>query len=175
MFRLPGQARLVRQIRQSGGLIHAALRHVAIGRPLAAGDAQQPALINVDGMIPRERRRIAALARFRQRTNSGEDAEDVGSGRFLLQVKTRGFQHEFDFLIEGDGFQRCLFHRRIGRADQRVAMPGNGEHDAPIFGVRHQDGIVARQKRAVQHQMRALARRDELSWRPARRDGARNR
>ena len=50
--------------------------------------------------------------------------------------------------------------RRIGGADQRVAVPGNGEHHAAVAGVRHHDGAVAGQKRAVEDQMNALAGRD---------------
>ena len=53
----------VRQIGQRRGLVDAVLRHVAVGRPLAAGDAEQAGLVDVDGVIARERGGVLAVAR----------------------------------------------------------------------------------------------------------------
>ena len=43
----------------------------------------------------------------------------------------------------------------------RVAVPRDREHDAAVGRVRHHDRVAARQKRSVEHEMDALARRDE--------------
>ena len=51
-------------------------------------------------------------------------------------------------------------NRRVGGADQRVAVPGDGEHHAAVARVRHHDGAPARQERPVEHEVDALARRD---------------
>ena len=70
-------------------------------------------------------------------------------------------QNELDLLLHGaTGSSERRGDRRIGGADQRMAMPGNGEHHAAIAGVRHHDGAIAGQKRAVEHQVHSLARRD---------------
>ena len=71
-------------------------------------------------------------------------------------------QDEFDFLIERQRFKRGVFNGRIGGADQRVAVPRNGKHDAPIAGVGHHDRVVAGQKFALENQMDSLAGRDDV-------------
>ena len=47
-------ARLLRQLRQRGGLVHAIFSHVPIRGPLAASDREQAALIDVNGVIAGE-------------------------------------------------------------------------------------------------------------------------
>jgi hypothetical protein len=53
-------------------------------------------------------------------------------------------------------------HRRVRGADDDTPMPGHGEEHAPVVRLRDHDGRITRQKLARQHQMHALARRDDV-------------
>ena len=68
--------------------------------------------------------------------------------------------------------ERRRVDRRVGRADQRVAVPRDREQHAAVAGVRHHDRAVARQERAIEDEMNALARRDQRRRRPGRPGGA---
>ena len=57
--------------------------------------------------------------------------------------------------------ERWRRNRRVGGADERVTVPRNREHHAAVRRVRHHDRRVGRQKGVVEHQMNALARRDQ--------------
>src|ERR1035438_3064428 len=70
-----------------GGLIHATLRHIAVGGPLPPGNAQQSRRINVNGVIARVRRCLLSIARAQQWTNARKGAEYVASLWLLRQVE----------------------------------------------------------------------------------------
>ncbi len=61
---------------------------------------------------------------------------------------------------KGTGSKVASLDRRVGGADERMAVPGDGEHDAAVAGVRHHDGGVAGQEGAVEDEVGALAGRD---------------
>ena len=61
----------------------------------------------------------------------------------------------------GRGSSVGVGDRRVGRADQRVPVPRDGEHHAAVARVRHHDGAVAGQERLREHEVDALARRDQ--------------
>ena len=82
---------------------------------------------------------IRAVAGFDQRPDAGEDAEHIGARRRLGEVAARGLEDELDLLVERARLERRLGDRRVGRADQRVAVPGNREHHAAVARVRHHD------------------------------------
>ena len=69
-------------------------------------------------------------------------------------------QHKFNLLFEGFRLQFRRVDRRIRCAYHHLAVPRYGEQNAAIVGVRHHDGTVARQKVLVEHQVDALARRN---------------
>ena len=174
---MPGDARLVRQPRERGRLVDAVFRHVAVGGPLAPADRDQAGILDADGVVARERRGVAALAGAHQRPDAREHAEHVGARRLPVQVERRGLQDELDLLLQRHRLQRGLRNRRVGGAHHRVAVPRDGEHHAPVAGVRHHDGVVAGQERSVEHQVDALAGRDHRlrrRGRPARRTSSVN-
>ena len=96
----------VRQVRQRGRLIHAVLRHVAIGGPFAAADGDQAGIFDADDMIARERRRVGGAVRFHQRADAGEHAENIGARGLLGQIERGGVKDELDFLLHGHRFER---------------------------------------------------------------------
>src|ERR1700756_3632788 len=96
-FQSAGLARLVWQIRQDGCLVHTTLCHVAIGGPFAAGDGQEPALVDMDDVVPRERRLIRASVGFYEWAYSCKNTQDVRSRRFLFEIKPGGFEDKVDF------------------------------------------------------------------------------
>ena len=102
---VPRDARLLRQPRQRRRVVHAVFRHVPICRPFAARDREQSRL---------------------------EHAQDVGARDRPPQIAAGSLQDELDFLVARARFDWNLFDRRVGRADHRVAMPGNRKHDAAI-------------------------------------------
>src|SRR6266545_2185510 len=93
-----GHTFLLVQVGQSGGLVYAILGHVPIGRPLAPGDGEQSALIDVDGVVARQRGGVVAVAGFHERTNAGESAENVRAGWLLVEVECGSREDELDLL-----------------------------------------------------------------------------
>ena len=156
-----GDARAFFETAEGGGLVDAVLGHATIGGPLAAGDGDDARVFDDDGVIARERRGASGIALLDQRADTGEDAEHVGARGRLGEVERGGLQDKVDLLLHRDGFERGLRHRRIGGADNGVAMPRDGEHDAAVAGVRHHDGVIARQEPAVENQVDALAGSDD--------------
>jgi hypothetical protein len=67
-------ARIGPAIGEGGGVIHAILGRVPVGGPLAAGDAEEAALVDVNGVIARQGGGVFAPARFDKRADTGEHA-----------------------------------------------------------------------------------------------------
>ena len=156
-----GHAGTFLQARQNGGVVDAVLRHMAIGGPLAAADGDEAGVFDANGVVAGKRRGVAGISGAHQRTNAGEDAGHIAAVGLLREVEGRGPEHELDFPLLRHRLERGLVDRRVGGADQRVAVPGNGEHHAAVAGVRDHDGAVAGQKGAVEHQVDALAGSDD--------------
>jgi hypothetical protein len=57
--------------------------------------------------------------------------------------------------------ERRLGDRRVGRADESVAVPGDREHDAPVARVGHHDGAPSWQVGPVEDEVDPLAGDDE--------------
>ena len=74
-------ARPLVQLGQRGGVIHAVLGHLPVGRPLSAGDREQPGLRHLDRVLAGKCGRAGRFRRLHQRPDAGEDAEDVGPRR----------------------------------------------------------------------------------------------
>ena len=125
-------ARPLGQPREIGRLIDGVLGHVPIRRPLAAGRRQQPGCVEVNRVIARQRRRQLAVSAFHQRPDADEDAQHVAASRRLDEVLGGGLEYELDFLRQWLRFERRVVDWRIGGADERVAVPGNREHDAAV-------------------------------------------
>ena len=71
-------ARHIRKLAQRDGVVHAVLGHMAIGGPFAAHDGQQSGVVDMDGVIARERGGLARSAvGFDQRTNADIHAEHI--------------------------------------------------------------------------------------------------
>ena len=154
-------ARALGQARQIRGLRDGVFGHVPIRSPLAARGREQTRRVDVDGVIARQRCRQPAVAALDQRPDADEDAEHVGTRRRLVQVPARGLEDEVDLPVERPWLEGGRVDRRVGRTDQRVLVPRDGEHHAPVARVRHHDRAVARQERPIEHEMDALARRDQ--------------
>ena len=115
----------------------------------------------MDGVIARQRRGQPAVARTHQRSDTRKHAEHVGARRRLVEVEPGGLQHERHLALERPRLEHRGLDRGVGRADDRMSVPRNGEHHPAVLGVRHHDGGVAREKRAVEDQVDTLARRDD--------------
>ena len=92
---------------------------------------------------------------------AGEGTLDVGPGGGFLQVPPRVVEQVVDFLFQRPGLERQSCHRGVRGADEYSAAPGDGEQDPAVVGLRHHDGGLARQERAVEHDVGALAGRNQ--------------
>ena len=92
---------------------------------------------------------------------AGEDAQHIGRGGMAGEVAGGVRQQEIDLLRKGSRFEGGRRYRGVGGADNGPAVPGDREQHPPIVGMRHHDGAVAGEKRAVQHEMHTLAGGDE--------------
>ncbi len=154
-------ARHVGKLAQGDGVVHRVLGHMPVGRPLAAHNGQQTRVIDMDGVIARERRRLArSPIGFHQRTNADIDAEHITALWRAAEVLGSGVENELDLFLEGKRVIGRFLNRRIGRAHHRVLMPGDGKQHPAVAGVRHHDGGVAAQKLPLEDQVDTLAGRD---------------
>jgi len=120
-----------------------------------------PDAANLDRVIARKRGRTGLFVGFHQRADAGKNAEHIGSRRALREVVARRFEDEVDLLTRRVRLQHRLRNSRVGGAYQRVAVPRDGEHHAPIARVRHHDRSITGQKLPRQHDVHTLARRDD--------------
>ncbi|MNL02291.1 hypothetical protein D3C87_1227920 [compost metagenome] len=138
---------------------HHILGHLAIGGPLAAGDRDQARLRHQNRMFARQRRGGRLASRLDQRPQPGPDAGHVGARGVAGQVACRRLQDEIDVVGARAGLQRQVVARRVGGADDGVAVPGHDEQHPAVIGLRNQDRPVAGQEAARDGQVHALARR----------------
>ncbi len=111
-------------------------------------------------MLARQRGGRVFAGRLDQRTQAGPDAGDIVAGGIARQIARGGFQDEVDVVILGARLQRQVTARRVGGADDGVAVPGHQEQHAAVVGLGHQDRAIAGQEAARQRQVYALAGRD---------------
>ncbi len=83
------------------------------------------------------------------------------ASRRFCQIARRVLEEEFDFLRKRTRFERRLSDRHVRRADDDSTVPWNGEQDAAIFGFRNHQRACAGKERALDHDVRTLARGDE--------------
>jgi hypothetical protein len=138
-------------------LINRVLGHLAIRRPFASGDRQQPGVGNQYSVVPGQCRGASGVTHLHQWPQTRIDAQHVAARRTLRQVLGGIRKDEFDFLIGGDGLQRDLLHGEIRCSHHHVVVPRHCKKHTSIGRVRHHDGAFARQERFRQYQMRALA------------------
>ena len=86
----------------------------------------------------------------------GEGAQHVGAGRVHGEVAARVAKDELDLFRQRPRLHLRLRHRRVGRADERAAVPGDDEEDAAVVGVRDHDRGFAGEELVVEHEVHAL-------------------
>ncbi len=146
---------------EGDGVVDAILGHVAVGGPLAAGDGEQPVVVDVDDVVAGERRGFAASGvGLYEGADTGVDAEDVSAGGRMAEVLGGGFEDEVDFFFEGARLVDGLGNGCVGGSDDGVIVPGNGEEDTAIAGARHHEGAVSAEEGFVEDEMNALAGRN---------------
>ena len=91
------------KLAQRDGVIDAVLGHVAISGPFAAGDSEQPRCVDVDDVIPRERRGLAVS--FHERTQAYVNGQNVCTCWGADKETSRCIKDEFDLFLIRAGFQ----------------------------------------------------------------------
>ncbi len=141
-------------------MIDRIFRHAPIGCPFSAGDGQQAAAADLNGMITGQCGGSGILRRFHQRANPREHADNVRTVGRTSQILPGGFKNKINFRILRYGFQGHAFQCGVGCAQEGAIVPWDGKQHSPIAGVRHHDGGIAGKKRFLQHQMHPLAGRN---------------
>ena len=116
------------------------------------------------GVLPAERLGVVArvLGRLDQRAQTDPDASDVSRGGSTPEV-FRGFaKDELEFLPERVRLAAQVMARRIGRADDDLAEPGDSEQYAPIGCLGDDQRVIRRHEFAVNHHVHALAGCDDI-------------
>ena len=115
-----------------GRLVDGVLGHVAVGRPLAAGVVSSP---EASMWIVWSRDSAAVslpsplLTSGRMPTNTLRTSARVGGLRRYWPAVSRMNSISS---VSGRGSSVGVVDRRVGRADERVAVPGNREHHAAV-------------------------------------------
>mmetsp|Transcript_21860 Transcript_21860/g.55459 ORF Transcript_21860/g.55459 Transcript_21860/m.55459 type:complete len:532 (+) Transcript_21860:503-2098(+) len=116
-------------------LVYGVLRHLAVRRPLAAGDGHEVARHDVDDVVARELLRVArvCLGVAHKRADSGPGGADGGVVDRIAQHAVALAEDKVDLgkrraRLEGD-----LAHR-VRRAGDRRALPRQQVEDAPVLG-----------------------------------------
>src|SRR5208283_1132511 len=84
-----GDRRLLRKLGEGRSLVDAVLCHAAVGRPFAAGDAEQPRAVDVDGVVARDGGGAPCMSAAHQGAYADEDAQHVGPRRSFVEVAPR--------------------------------------------------------------------------------------
>ncbi|KAG1187518.1 hypothetical protein G6F35_014431 [Rhizopus arrhizus] len=116
--------------------VHHVLRHAAVCRPLAARHRHQPGVGHQDGVLARQLLGRRLTRGLDERTQAGPDAGDVVTRRLAAQVARGRAQDEVHVLGAGFGVQRQVVTRRVGRANDGVAVPRHHEQHAAVVDAR---------------------------------------
>ena len=144
-------------------LIDGVLAHLAVSRPFAARDGHESRERNLQVMVARNGRRASPIRRLHQRTQSREDAAHIAAHGIFREVTRGVLEDEFNLLVERARLQRRLGHGRVRGADDDLVMPRHSEEHASVVRVRNHHSGIAGEKFLVQHEMHALARRDDVA------------
>ena len=116
-----------------------ALRHRAVGGPLATRDTHEPVRRDLDRVLPRDPLRVVPTrsglherpqaspgrADIRPRETGGESAAGLG-------------EDEVDLFSEGSRLEGCVVSGRVGRAEDHLPKPGHREEHAAVGRFRHE-------------------------------------
>src|SRR5258706_486433 len=117
----------------------------------------------------RARLRVVAgfVLRLDERAQPDPDRAHIAARGRSREVARRLVEDEFHLVEERLGLGCEVVARRVGRAEERGAEPGHREKHAPVARHRHEDRAIAGQEGAVDDEVHALARRDQVAARGA--------
>lgn len=135
----------------------------AVRGPLAAGDGEETTGRHVDEVVPDEALRVLGVGVLDEGPQAAPRTEDVAppDADVRAEVVPHLVEDPLDLLLLGD---RVLLDlgRRVGRAGDRVALPGEEEDDAPVRRRGVDEANLCRRVVVGQRDVDARCRRDNV-------------
>ena len=139
------------------------LGHGTVSRPLAARHRDQAAATEQNRVFAAQAFGVGTgiIRRLDQRAQANPDAFDIGAGGAARQIAGRFLQNEIDLLPKWQGFAGQIAARRVGGTQNQAPQPGHDKKHPSIGSFWNHEAYVSRQKRALNHQVHALAGGDQ--------------
>src|ERR1017187_986489 len=143
-----GDAGPIGQLAKGNRVVNGVLSHVTIGCPFASNNRQKPRWVDVNGMVPRQRRCLFGVGSGGLHKGAYTDvhAQDVFPPRRLAKVLSRGLKYKIDLLLERKRLVARLVDRCVRCADDCVSVPWNSKQYPGVTGMWNHHSRIPRQK-----------------------------